>query len=132
MRGLYACALAGLLALTACGKSADEPADSAAPASAPAAAPAPDPVTLSGPISELVDCAGAYAAAGGIDPASTSNDMSNPWFQTFMDAQMKISGAEGKPDPATLSRAIKERADHWKAQDKTDVTARAEACKATG
>ena len=134
-------ALLSAAALAACGKAPEEAVNAAAPpAPAPAAVAhsamdanaALDAAAITQPPAEvvdMVDCAGAFAAVGKIDPAARDQNLKAPWFQEFASVQMSIMTAPNSPGAAAMSDSMMARRAYWNAQAPAAQLARAEACK---
>ncbi len=118
---------AALLATAACGQTVSAPPEAAAPA-----APAADVSTTVPPTMSthdmLVDCAGAVAAAGDVDPMvepqADTPAINNLWtVLALMDKEPGLEGLEGRRQ-AVASRA------RWEGRPQAEAQVRADECMA--
>lgn len=106
-----------VLCIAGCGQTAPAPADETQ---------APAPAVELSVRDMLVDCAGAIAAQGGLDPVadpSTGSDAENTYFTVLalMDKEPGLEGASGR-------EAARTARDAWMATSADELTARAAEC----
>ena len=132
---------AALLALAACEqKSTPPPPAALTPGAASPVAPVASTgatdstmtyAQLPAAMQDLLDCAGAYAAMGGIDTQSRSPDMKNPWFNKYLGVLSPAINMTGSASAMEAGTGATERAAYWKAQPKAAQAARSTACDAS-